>query len=214
MIGELEKEVSVNVSDSNNARMSLKEKWHCVLGHVNFGYLNTLCRSNLLEGLPEELVGEYMKCKICIENKMHNLPFENNRNKSKKILEIVHTDLNGPHATTGCNGEKYFLTFIDDYSKAARIFAIKSKNEVYDCFVQYINEVENLTGKTITKLRCDNGRDYLNAHIYQLVREKGIIINVCPPYVHELNGTAERYNRSIMDISRCLLAEAKVPRKF
>lgn len=46
------------------------------------------------------------------------------------------------------------------------------------------------------------------------MREKGIALNACLPYVHELNGTAERYNRSIMDISHCLLAEAKVDTKF
>jgi len=39
-------------------------------------------------------------------------------------------------------------------------------------------------------------------------------INTCPPYVHELNGTAERFNRSIMDMARCLMAETKVRRAF
>ena len=155
-----------------------------------------------------------MKCKVCIENKMHNLPFESNRNKAKDILEIVHTDLNGPHRTVGCNGEKYFLTFIDDYSKVARIYTLRSTDQVYDCFLEYIHEIENLMGKTIKKLRCDNGKECLNKKIHQLVKEKGIFLNACPPYVHELNGTAERYNRSIMNIARCLLAEAKVNVRF
>ena len=34
------------------------------------------------------------------------------------------------------------------------------------------------------------------------------------PYVHELNGTAERYNRTIMDSARCLLAESKVEKRY
>ena len=211
------KRVSVNVANNvNNQKdsLTLKEKWHRILGHVNFSTLNTLCRKQLLEGIPEKLESEFMKCKICIENKMHNLPFDNNRSRAKEILEIVHSDLNGPHTTTGFNGDKYFLTFIDDYSKLAKVYPIKSKDQVYNCFVQYINEVENITGKTIKRLRCDNGKEYLNSNIYRLAREKGIFINVCPPYVHELNGTAERYNRSVMDMSRCLFAEAKVDRKF
>lgn len=209
-------ESEVNVTNSYNkfGNMSLKEKWHRILGHVNFNYLNILCKNQLLDGIPSEIDSEYMKCKVCIENKMRNLPFENNRSRAKEILEIVHTDLNGPHRNIGMNGEKYFLTFIDDYSKAAKVFTIKSKEEVYKCFVEYINEVENKTGKTIKKLRCDNGKEYLNNNIYQLVREKGIFMDKCPPYVHELNGTAERYNRSIMDIARCLLAEAKVHVRF
>ena len=130
------------------------------------------------------------------------------------ILEIVHTDLNGPHATTGYSGEKYFLTFIDDYSKLAKIYCIKSKSEVYNCFVDYVNQVENLTNKRIKVLRCDNGREYINSNVFKFAREKGICVKPSPPYVHELNGVAERYNRSIMDMSRCLLAEAKVNRIF
>lgn len=43
---------------------------------------------------------------------MSNKPFENNRIKSKEILKIIHTDLNGPHIT-GFGGEIYFVTFVD-----------------------------------------------------------------------------------------------------
>lgn len=217
MQSQIRNEVSIKANLMNTEKlqeMSLKEKWHRKLGHVNFKYLNLLCNNELVDGLPTELENEYMKCAICIENKMHNLPFKNDRTKAKEILEIIHTDLNGPHNTIGLNGEKYFLTFIDDYSKLARVNPIKSKDEVYDCLVSYINEVENITGKRIKKLRCDNGKEYMNKRIFDLVKEKGILLDTCPPYVHELNGTAERYNRSIMDIARCLLTEAKIDRRF
>lgn len=36
----------------------------------------------------------------------------------------------------------------------------------------------------------------------------------CPPYVHELNGVADRYNRSAMDIGRCLMREVNVHRRY
>lgn len=72
-------------------------------------------------GLPKELKSEHIKCAICIESKMANLPFENNRSKAKEILEVIHTDINGPRPTKGNNSEKYFLTFVDDYSKLAKI---------------------------------------------------------------------------------------------
>ena len=91
---------------------------------------------------------------------------------------------------------------------------IKSKDEVFDCFVQFVNEAENLTGKRLKILRCDNGKEYLNNRIYKFARDKGIRINNCPTYVHELNGTAERYNRTVIDMARCLLAEAKVYKRY
>ena len=66
-----------------------------------------------------------MKCENYIESKMSNEPFENNRTRATETLELIHTDLNGPHDTIGYCGEKYFVTFIDDYSKCAKIFALK-----------------------------------------------------------------------------------------
>ena len=78
----------------------------------------------------------------------------------------------------------------------------------------FVNEAENLTGKWLKILRCDNGKEYLNNRIYKFARDRGIRINNCPTYVHELNGTAERYNRTVMDMARCLLAEAKVHKRY
>ena len=78
---------------------------------------------------------------------MHILPFHNNRSRAKEILEIIQTDVCGPFRTTGFNGEKYFVPFIDDYSKIAKVYCMKSKDEVFNCFVQFVNETENITEK-------------------------------------------------------------------
>ena len=42
--------------------------------------------------------------------------------------------------------------------------------------------------------------EFLNKGIYQFINEKGIELLPCPPYVHQLDGVAERFNRSAMDI--------------
>ena len=136
------KETSVN----NIEKMTQKEKFHRILGHVNFNYLNTMCKEKLVEGMPENFENVILKCGTCIQNKMHNLPFQNKCSGANGILDLVHTDLNGPHRNDGYDGSKYFLTFIDEYSKCALIYTIKSKDEVYNYFLDYINKVENLTG--------------------------------------------------------------------
>ena len=53
-------------------------------------------------------------------------------------------------------------------------------------------------GKRIKRLKCDNGREFLNKDIYNFTKTKGIYIEPCPPYVHEFNGTAERYTQQIL----------------
>ena len=49
-----------------------------------------------------------MKCANCIQSKMANVPFENERIKTLEILELLHTDLNGPHRITSSGGEHFF----------------------------------------------------------------------------------------------------------
>lgn len=199
---------------ANVIKLTDKEKWHRALGHVNFQYLNKLVNDKLLDGLPDKLEKNIMKCANCIQSKMANVPFDNKRTESREILELIHTDLNGPHRTTGYGGEKYFLTFIDDFSKCSRIYCIKSKDETASCFIEFVNLVENQLNKRIKKFQCDNGREYLNSKIFDFIKVKGIELLPCPPYVHELNGVAERFNRSAMDIGRCLAREAKINNRY
>lgn len=53
----------INVANKNPNSMSKKEKWHRVLGHVNFGYLEILCRKQLLSGIPNKVESEFVKCR-------------------------------------------------------------------------------------------------------------------------------------------------------
>ena len=50
--------------------------------------------------------------------------------------------------------------------------------------------------------------------MFNFIKNKGINLVTCSLYVHELNGVAERYNRSAMDIWRCLMSEAKIQRMY
>ena len=94
------------------------------------------------------------------------------------------------------------------------IYCMKNKSDTASYFKEYMNLVKNQFDKRVKKIQCDNGREYLNQEIYNFAREKGIKILPCPPYVHELNGVAERYNRSAMDIGRCLLKEARIDKCY
>lgn len=192
-----------------------KEKWHKMLGHTNFHNLKEMCKLGALKGLPEKFDNEsYVQCEICLKNKMTNLPFHNNRRRANDILEIIHTDVCGPLNPTSYKGERYFVSFIDDYSKIAQVFCIKHKNEVFSCFVEYVKRVQNITGKRVKEVRCDNGKEYLNKDFFNFVKQEGIYLKPAPAYTHELNGVAERYNRTIMERARCLLSEAEIDKSY
>jgi len=98
-----------------------------------------MCKDKLVEDLASKLEFEFFKCGTCVQDKMHNLKFENQRERAYDLSDIIHTDLIGPHSTAGNSGEEYFLTFIDDYSKAAKGYILKSETKVYECFIGFMN---------------------------------------------------------------------------
>ncbi|KAK7585905.1 hypothetical protein V9T40_000084 [Parthenolecanium corni] len=79
---------------------------------------------------------------------------------------------------------------------------------------EYVNLVENLTGKGIKEIRCDNGTEYINKNVADFVKNCGVYLRPCIPYVHALNGTAERYNNILLDKACCLQAQARVDRRY
>ena len=62
--------------------------------------------------------------------------------KSRHLLEIIHTNICGPLRTT-FNGNKYFLTFIGDYSCFGYIFLMNEKSSALDKLMIFNNGVGN-----------------------------------------------------------------------
>ena len=81
---------------------------------------------------------------------------------SSTPLHLVHNDLCGPFPVVSFSGSKYFLTFINDYSRCTWVYFLKLKSEVFDMFLAYKALVEKQFGQHIIKLRSDNGGEYVN----------------------------------------------------
>ena len=60
---------------------------------------------------------------------------------------------------TRCS-KRFYITFIDDYSKYTQVNLLKNKDEAKYAFIKYKNEVENqLNKKNIKRLRTYRGGD-------------------------------------------------------
>lgn len=58
-------------------------------------------------------------------------------------LELVHSDLCGPVHTNSLGGDRFFLTFIDDYSRKIWIYFLKHKSEVFGVFKNFKHLLKN-----------------------------------------------------------------------
>ncbi|GJU22498.1 retrovirus-related pol polyprotein from transposon TNT 1-94 [Tanacetum coccineum] len=74
--------------------------------------------------------------------------------------------------------------------------------------------VENQTGRTVKKLRTDNGLEFCNREFEQPCIESGIARHLTVVGMPQQNGLAERMNKTLMDKVRCLLIQFGLPKTF
>lgn len=71
-------------------------------------------------------------------------------------------------------GNRYFISFIDDYSRKNWVYFLKEKSEAFHAFKEFKAEVEQYSGVSIKTLRTDRGSEYLSNEFEQNCRDFGI----------------------------------------
>ena len=84
--------------------------------------------------------------------------------------------------TQTVQGNHYFLTFIDDFSRKAHVYFIRTKDQAYDKFCEFKFQVKNETDLCIKILRTDGGGEYINNRFKSFLKGFGIQHQVTAPY--------------------------------
>jgi len=212
---------TINLSTNRSSYIStvesntptLMDLWHARLGHL--GEQNIKILSKGMVGGVNIKNEDLSFCKTCTEGKMTKQPFSGTGNtKSTKLLQLVHSDICGPIPTSSIGGGRYFITFIDDYSHHTTTYILKHKSEAIDKFKEYVKMSETYTGNKIITIRTDNGGEYTSNEFKNHLKEKGISHQLTTAYTPQLNGVAERMNRTLWERAQCMLNYANLPDKF
>jgi hypothetical protein len=107
--------------------------------------------------------------------------------------------------TTSRGGARYFVTFIDNFSRETHVYLLKAKGEVLDKFKAYKALVENQTSMKIKTLRSNNGGEFVSKKFDDFLHESGIERQTSAPYTPQQNGVAERANKTIMECARSMI---------
>ena len=186
--------------------------WHSRLSHMSLKNMSTLVKNGFI---TDKDVKELDFCEHCIIGKSHKLSFPKAKHMTKGIPEYVHSDLWGsPSTPDSLAGNKYFVTFIDDFSKKVWIYFLKTKDEVFSKFREWKAEVETKTEKEVKCLRTNNGLEFCNNLFDEYCKKVGIKRHIICTYTPQQNGVSERMNRTIMDKVRCMLAESSLDQSF
>jgi len=192
------------------SRRSLAE-WHRVMGHCNEKDVRLL--ESVVTGMKiENPRSEVEVCENCTLGKMHKTFSREADVRATKPLEFVHTDLAGPVEPIAKDGFRYAISFVDDYSGSYCVYFLKSKGEAYKALEKFLADTAPFG--TVTRMRCDNGTEYLNENFKSILLRNKIRHETSAPYSPHQNGTAERGWRTLFEMARCMLAESGLPKRL
>lgn len=102
---------------------------HRRLGHPSSQHLSYVISTSSNSKIKKELDS----CDVCFRAKQTRTVFPLSENKEDDLFGLIHCDLWGPYTKSASSGAHYFLTIVDDHSRAVWIYLIKEKSEVPGC---------------------------------------------------------------------------------
>nr|GEV49154.1 hypothetical protein [Tanacetum cinerariifolium] len=196
----------LNVGSSNELDKS--KLWHSRLGHVNKKLIAQLQKDRVLESFDFKADDA---CKSCLLGKMTKSPFVGTCERCEGLLELVYMDVCGTFQSATKDRKRYYVTFIDDFSRYGCVYLIKHKSNTFEVFKKYQNKVENQLGRKIKVLRSDRGGEYLSIEFFDHLKNYGIVSQLTPSKTPQLNGVVERRNRTMLNMVRSMMCRATLP---
>ncbi|RVW47329.1 Retrovirus-related Pol polyprotein from transposon TNT 1-94 [Vitis vinifera] len=189
-------------------------------GHISKSRVERLVSDGILDSLD---FSDFDICVECIKGKQTKTK-KLGANRATDVLELIHTDICGPYPTASWNGQQYFITFIDDYSRYGYLFLIYEKSQSLDVFKTFKAEVELQLNKRIKSVRSDRGGEYYGRYdgsgeqhpgpFAKYLEECGIVPQYTMPGSPSMNGVAERRNRTLKDMVRSMISHSTLPEKL
>ncbi|KAJ7972159.1 Retrovirus-related Pol polyprotein from transposon TNT 1-94 [Quillaja saponaria] len=169
-------------------------QWHRRLGHPSFFVLG-----NMFLDLFKHCTMNNLLCDAC-EFAKHKRAYPLLNNKSTTPFALIHSDVWCPSRVVSLSGYKWFVTFIDCFSRTTWVYLLRAKNEVFTCFQMFHKLVCTQFDGKVKILRSDNGTEYTEGNFQKYLRDHGIMHQTSCVDTSAHNGTAERKNRHLLEL--------------
>lgn len=190
-------------------------QWHKWCGHRDLEVVKHLSTNGYVKGADIVNCPIHETCDICQQGKITRIPFPKVIEKqSKEVMDLIHTDLCGPMQTMTPSRKRYVLTFIDDHTKFSVVYLLQNKSDVFSKLKQYIQLVQTMFNRRPKIIRSDRGGEYTGNQVMKYLNDNGIQIQYTTAYSPQQNGVAERKNRTLIEMARCMIIESKLDNRF
>ncbi|GKU93099.1 hypothetical protein SLEP1_g6727 [Rubroshorea leprosula] len=167
-----------------------------------------------LHGLPiiEQVDGVY---ESCVYGKQHRDAFPKGKaRRALKPAELIHANVCGPMNTLSLNKSRYFIIFVDDFSRLTWVYFAKEKLDAFPIFKKFKALVEKQSGCSIKVLRIDQGGEFVSVEFNRFCEDFDIKRQLTASYTPQQNGVAERKNRSLVEMAKSMLKAKGLPNSF
>jgi uncharacterized protein (DUF2164 family) len=225
---------SIPPSIGTSGGVSMSDVWHYRFGHAGMSGLKRIQDIQAVKGISQEVTFVPMDhdpsapsrvCPSCAKGKSHRRPFKSRvapESRATCILERVHSDLCGPIklATITNKNEvirspygkqQYMGLLIDEFSRRVWIKCLIHKSDMAGEIVAWIRKIERETGLKVKTFHSDGGGEFINDRLKKYFLDNGIQQSATQRHTPQHNGIVERTNRTIIEMTRCLLHHANVP---
>ncbi|GMP54052.1 hypothetical protein CsSME_00019325 [Camellia sinensis var. sinensis] len=185
--------------------------WLKRLGHPSSLKFNKL--KQFLSSTCNKVKDDDFTCVHCCVAKSHRLPFKLSNATVQKPFSLIHIDVWGPFSPS-LSGYKYYVLFVDEYSKFTWLYPLCYKSEVFDKFVEFTAYVDNQFSTHLQIFRIDGGTEFVNSSMTQFFNSHGILHQISCPYTPPQNGVSERKHRHITETAIALLHHSSIPIKY
>jgi transposase InsO family protein len=134
------------------------------------------------------------QCEACILGKQNKQPFHDSTSRENRKIELIHYDLCGPMLVLSTCGNRYIMTFIDDYTRMCWVNLLKHKSQSFENFG--LKMKLNLIGTLCT----DNGGAYTSNEFEIYLCQHRIKHQTTIPYNPQQNDVAERMNMTLLNM--------------
>lgn len=183
--------------------------WHQRLGHPSAKVLSLLKGKNFIHFKKWQAKSSI--CISCQSGKSCKQPFTLNDKISEFPLQKIHCDLWGPAPVISNQAFKFYVIFIDDFSRFTWLYPLRKKSDFYPCFIKFQKLVENQFDKKIKVFQCDGGGEFNSSGFHDHLSQSGIQLQMSCPGTPEQNGVAERKHRHIVETGLTMLFHANIP---
>ena len=185
---------------SNSVKLDSARKWHRRVGHLN--------QANVVRKAPETEWGLDDVCNVCALAKITKTPVPRvPETQAEEKLERVFTDVMGPFRVESLSGFRFCIVFADQYTKFMFEDLLKAKSEAPASLKKSV-----LSVGTPKNLRQDNAKEFLSEQFNMYCLDAGILQKKTIPETQQQNGLAERCNRTLLEMARCLLIYSGLPK--